>query len=221
MATKPLCSIPNCGKNAYRRGWCSQHYYELRSGASCTVEGCDKPFYAHGYCNAHFQMWKKHGDPLVRLIARGDALSFFTETALNHVEDECLIWPYATAGKGYSVITIKGRRDYVHRLVCEAEHGPAPSAIHEAAHSCGNMRCVARRHLSWKTPFENEKDKLIHGTRVRGEQVGTSRLTEKDVRGILQLKGSISQAKIAQRYGVSQTLVGAIHRRKVWGHIQT
>lgn len=221
MATEPLCSISNCGKRAYRRGWCRKHYYELRGGPSCTVDGCDKPHYGHGYCNAHFQMWKKNGDPLTRMKARGDALAFFNEVALQHYEDECLNWPYATAGKGYSVITIGEAKQYVHRLVCEAEHGPAPSDIHEAAHSCGNRLCVARKHLFWKTPFENEKDKLIHGTRVRGEQVGTSRLTEQDVRGILRLKGSLSQAKIAQRYSVSQTLVGAIHRRKVWGWVHT
>lgn len=221
MAMESLCSISNCGKRPYRRGWCRKHYYELRVGPTCTVDGCGKPHYAHGYCNAHFQMWKKHGNPTFRLSAYGDVTAFFNLNVLTHIADTCLIWPYATAGKGYGVITIDEKKHYVHRLVCEAEHGPAPSDIHEAAHSCGNCRCVARKHLSWKTPFENEKDKLVHGTRVHGERVGTARLTEPDVREIIRLKGSMSQAKIAKCFGVSQTLVGAIHRRKLWRSIQT
>lgn len=216
MATKPLCSIPNCGKRAYRQDWCRKHYYALRRGPTCSVDGCGKPHYAHGYCNAHFQMWKKHGDPLTRMKAYGGALAFFNDIALPHDEDECLIWPYATAGKGYGVITIGEVKQYVHRLVCEDAHGSAPSDTHEAAHSCGNRRCVARRHLSWKTPLENEKDKLIHGTRVRGERVGNSRLREGEVKEIRRLQGTMSQAKIANMFGVSQALIGQIHRRVVW-----
>lgn len=216
MATKSLCSIPNCDKRAYRRDWCRKHYYAFRNGPTCSVDECGKPHYAHGYCNAHFQMWKKHGDPTIRMNAYGNVLSFFNSQVLSHTADTCLIWPYATAGRGYGVVTIDEKKRYVHRLVCEAENGPAPSKTHEAAHSCGNRLCVARNHLSWKTPFENEKDKLEHGTRVRGEKVGNSRLRECEVKEIRRLKGSMSQAKIAKMFGVSQTLVGHIHRRAVW-----
>ncbi|WP_242217952.1 HNH endonuclease [Shinella zoogloeoides] len=187
----------------------------------CSITGCGKHHYARGYCSAHWQMWRKHGDPLTKLKAPGNVFCFFDQIVLKHDQDECLIWPYATAGSGYSVITIREKRDYVHRLVCEDEHGPAPSTLHETAHSCGNKRCVARKHLSWKTPYDNEKDKLAHGTRVRGERVGNSRLKEHEVRQILGLKGQKSQAKIAKDFGVSQRLVCDIHRRIAWGWLQT
>jgi hypothetical protein len=75
---------------------------------------------------------------------------------------------------------------------------------------------VTRRHLSWKTPKENNADKLDHGTHSRGERNGRAILNEAQVREIRALKGKLLQREIGAMFGVSQVRVSAIHRRKQW-----
>jgi hypothetical protein len=132
--------------------------------------------------------------------------------------DECLIWPYSTKGHGYAVFKVDGKQCMVTRFICEKEHGPPPTAKHQAAHSCGkgHLACVTKRHLSWKTPAENSADRNIHGTDNRGEKNGSAKLTEPDVDKIRSLKGAMSQRAIARLFGVTPPTIGSIHRGKAW-----
>lgn len=127
----------------------------------------------------------------------------------------CLSWPYAKTG-GYGQISIDGVRLYVHRLVCEHVHGPAPTPEHEAAHSCGNRACANPRHLSWKTPKENHADKLVHGTLPLGSRHHNAKLTEADVRAIRSIGKSKKQSEIAKQFGVHHSNVSLILTGKGW-----
>jgi len=60
-------------------------------------------------------------------------------------------------------------------------HGKPPTSKHHASHQCGVRACVNKRHLSWKTPSENEQDKRMHGTYSRGP---ARKLSDGDVREI-------------------------------------
>jgi hypothetical protein len=53
---------------------------------------------------------------------------------------------------------------YVHRLVTEAFHGPAPTEKHEAAHWDGNPANNLAANLRWATHSENQLDSVRHGT---------------------------------------------------------
>jgi hypothetical protein len=79
--------------------------------------------------------------------------------------------------KGYLSVILKTdtgeqRRVSVSRLVCEAFHGPAPSPIHQAAHENGRNQENLASNLSWKTPKENDQDKIRHGS-LRGRPPGS------------------------------------------------
>ncbi|MGN7750604.1 hypothetical protein [Sinorhizobium sp. 22678] len=115
-------------------------------------------------------------------------------------------------------MTKDGERGIVSRFLCEDTKGAPPTPKHEAAHSCGNGKfgCVTKRHISWKTPAENQADRLAHGTHNRGERCGTSKLTEREAREILSLKGKESQRSIAKRFGIIQQTVSQIHSKKTW-----
>lgn len=142
---------------------------------------------------------------------------YFQNVVLPYYSDECLHWPFAKDTSGYGRMRMGERLVSVHRLVCEAQHGPASTPKHEAAHSCGNSSCCNAKHLSWKTRAENEADKVVHGTAPRGERQGSSKLAEADVREIIALSGKLSQREIADRFSVSQGNVHLIHQRKRWG----
>jgi hypothetical protein len=153
-------------------------------------------------------------------MSRPGAPAQFFEMALRYQGDECLFWPHDNV-RGYGRIKRNGKKFFVSRLVCEAEHGPPPSPEHHAAHSCGNgdKGCVTRKHVSWKTPKENNADKLEHGTLARGERNGRAKLSPDQVREILALKGKLLQREIAQMFGVGQVQVSRIHRRDKWGSL--
>lgn len=148
----------------------------------------------------------------------GEPAEFFQTVVLDYDGSECLIWPYSRHGAGYGTIRKDGRTATVSRLVCEYVHGPAPTPAHEAAHSCGNghLGCVAKNHLSWKTPLENNLDKIEHGTIMRGEKHHSAKLTQEQVREIMKLRGTMTQAEIGNIYGVSQMQISRIFRGKKW-----
>lgn len=185
----------------------------------CSIPDCDKPHYCNGFCKMHYTRILRHGDPSGGRTPRGEPLRWVHEVALSHTGNDCLMWPYSRGDHGYGKLTTAdGKRVGAHRYLCELVHGAPPTTKHEAAHSCGrgHLGCVSLHHLEWKTRAENEADKLIHNTHQRGERHGRSKLTERQVIEIINLKGIESQINIAKRFGVSPGTVADIHCGKKW-----
>lgn len=191
----------------------------------CSVPGCEKDARRsragrRGLCCAHYARWKKYGDPLAGKTPEGAPLAWIYSTALTHLGDECLPWPFAKLGNGYGTVEFEGKTNLAHRVVCTMVHGQPPSEKRDAAHACGNRICVNPHHLSWKTRAGNEADKLLHDTVARGERSGTAKLTEEDVREIRRLGGSSSLSEIGRRYGVNKTAIHKILNGQSWGWLQ-
>lgn len=132
---------------------------------------------------------------------------------MNYDGDECLEWPFATM-RGYA----KLNRKVASRTLCERIHGPPPTPKHEAAHSCGrgDLKCITKRHISWKTRKENLADMVEHGTVRRGARATGSVLKPEDIPQIRALCGVIPQTEIALMFGTSQNNVSNIKRGKSW-----
>ena len=132
-------------------------------------------------------------------------MRFLREVAMVHGDDNCLEWPFGRHSAGYGAVYRAGKALTANRMLCEMVHGPPPlqRGRIEAAHSCGNRLCVNPRHLRWATVSENQKDRIRHGTSVRGERMWASRLTEYEVRQIKEAQGSETPQALARRFGVS------------------
>lgn len=79
---EPTCSVENCGRAVYLRGWCRGHYARWKStgdlnvsvpihprtlyapGLLCAVNGCERPRKGRDWCSMHYDRWRQHGDPL-------------------------------------------------------------------------------------------------------------------------------------------------------------
>lgn len=126
---------------------------------------------------------------------------------------------------GYAQILLyqggKRRRFGVHQLVALAFLGPKPSPQHEVAHLDGQRLNNHVSNLAWLLHSENERHKDLHGTRLRGSQIGNAKLTEAQVVLIRQaLAVGIRQCALAQTYCVSDSTVSLIARGKTWRHVQ-
>lgn len=191
----------------------------------CAIDGCGKPAYRHGWCRSHHSRWYRYGDPLSGRAARGELQRYFREVVMAYEGDECLTWPFGRNAKGYGHDTIMGKRVTISRLVCELANGPPPTPKHQAAHSCGkgHLACCAKNHLSWKTPAENQADKVIHGTNEcnRGEKNPNSKLAKADILKIRNLRGDKrSQREIGLMFGVSGQSIGLIQRGDRWSWLE-
>jgi len=181
----------------------------------CSIHECGKKHYGRGFCRAHWERWKSHDDPLAGRIANFAAKSWI-DTALAAETDECLIWPYATNRGGYGVVRYEGRTFIVSELVCIKSHGPDETGELDAAHSCNTRLCGNKRHLSWKTRTDNMADAVEAETWRHGEQINGTILREDDVRRIRSMLGTLMHKEIAAMYGVTRETITAISVRRSW-----
>jgi len=184
----------------------------------CAIDQCGRPAIARGWCAKHYQRWQHNGSPHIvknKYPQRG-ALAEFTEQSLLRETDECIEWPFGRA-RNYAYNDGK----LVSHIICERVHGPRPSPIHEAAHSCRNPPCINKRHLRWATRIENEKDKIAHGTYQYGENNPVAKLTDSAVRSIRSERAAkgTSFKTLADHYGVSSGLISQVIHRKIWTHV--
>lgn len=123
--------------------------------------------------------------------------------------------------KGYLRVTsyVAGKyvAEPVHRLVCEAFHGPAPEGKTEVAHINGDPMDNRADNLRWTDRVGNEADKVAHGTAPVGERHGMSKLTAEQVEQIKTMPGSSTE--VAAVFGVSGANVRRIRSGQGWSHM--
>ena len=189
----------------------------------CAVSECNRTAKGKGLCSIHYHRMRRHGDPTAGGISSGSHVRYLQDVALPCTSEECLLWPFkAKAGAGYGKMRIDGKQKLVHRVVCELAYGKPPSPRHEAAHLCGkgHLGCVNPMHLAWKTPKENKADTLVHGTRNRGENRWSAKLTENDVRDIRRLRETKSLQELMSMFGISHSQVLRIVKRQSWAWLE-
>lgn len=149
---------------------------------------------------------------------RGKAQQYLLDH-VGYTGDDCIMWPHGKKPNGYGTVYWDGKTRCASRLMCELTYGEPSDPSLEAAHSCGNRLCINPKHLSWKTPKENQADRLLHGTDARGENNANAKLPD-DVIPLIreELARGTKQRVLAERYGVHQTLISQINTGKIWNY---
>lgn len=131
---------------------------------------------------------------------------------------------HRTNKDGYKYVSLwrngKPTNRRISRLMLAAFVGPCPPGM-EACHNNGIRADNSLGNLRWDTRSGNHADKKRHGTWQGGEANGNARLTAAQVLEIRNraATGEERQRDIAKDYGVTQCLVGKIHRREMWTHV--
>lgn len=131
--------------------------------------------------------------------------------------------------KGYPKVWlyIDGKRIEVklHRYVCFNYNGNAPKGKESVNHIDGNKMNWTPENLEWVSHKENMAHAVkmgLHKTgkhKAKGVDNNLAKLTDNIVMEIYNLKGSLSQYKIADMYNISQACVNMIITGKRWGHL--
>ena len=135
--------------------------------------------------------------------------------------DECWEWQGSRHPKGYGRT---GRRLKTHRVAWELTNGPIPAGL-LVCHKCDNPPCVNPEHLFLGTSADNVHDMMEKGRRRLVSRVGSghpnSKLTEADVIAIRRArKRGEPILKLAEQYGVHNSLISRIAKRQTWVHVE-
>lgn len=187
---------------------------------TCLIEGCEGAVASRGWCWAHYARWRRHGDPLGGRHDHDRRAEF--ERLILVETDEHVLWTCGVNPNGYGQMKIKGQPVYVHYEALLRRRGPSPKgtlACHRPV-TCHARSCMNYRHLYWGTPAQNMADRVLDGTDLRGQQIGTSKLRDDEVRIIKnELRSGVPGATIARRFDVTPTMICYIKRGKSWAHI--
>lgn len=116
--------------------------------------------------------------------------------------------------RGYPMATLRMMPRHtkcpVHRLVCEAFHGPPPEGQNEVAHGDGVRTNNRAENLRWASRRENAADTLKHGTNYISPPASPA-----ICRAIRRARAlGLSYSQLAARFPVSQGTAWKIVMRK-------
>ena len=162
---------------------------------------------------------RRHARTLAQLEAK-----FWARVDRSGGPDACWLWLGARLPKGYGVLSVNGVHSSAHRFAFTYAHGAIPEGLW-VLHRCDTPECVNPAHLYAGSPRQNSADMVARGRATKvgrpGEENPAAKITDADVRMIRAryAAGGTTLAALGREYGLSQTNVSAIIRRKHWQHV--
>ena len=114
--------------------------------------------------------------------------------------------------------TVKSLR--LHRMVLTAFCGSEPFEGAQACHNDGDRSHCALSNLRWGTPADNQRDRIRHGTDIRGVDVFGAKLTDEAVAVIRKrIAAGERNGSIAEDFCVSISTISLIRNNRIWRHV--
>ncbi len=134
---------------------------------------------------------------------------------------ECWEWDAgASGGYGAFYVARLGHQLRAHRVAYVITHGSIPKGLY-VLHNCNNPPCVNPKHLRAGTASTPNNTQRRQYRKSDARRPGNrSKLTPARVKDIRRrAETGETYALIAERYGITQTHVGNVVRRKSWKHL--
>lgn len=113
---------------------------------------------------------------------------------------------YKAKGAGYGRFHVERKEVSAHRYAWFLTHGEIPASMC-VLHRCDNPACVNPSHLWLGTPMDNARDCVSKG-RASGNKTGNPTLDlHTAIEAVRLYDSGVSQRDIAQKFGVTQTLI--------------
>ena len=129
----------------------------------------------------------------------------------------CWLW-LGRLYNGYGKLRVGHLKVAAHRLAWELVNGPIPEGL-IVRHKCDVPCCINPAHLKVGTHSDNTADRVERGRSFHplGVLHPMVKLAPEQIRAIRS--DARVQTVIAAEYGIAQSLVSRIKRRKLWGHL--
>lgn len=136
--------------------------------------------------------------------------------------EECWVWTGWRTSTGYGGIDLDGKKKLkAHRAAYMVWKDWDLLPEHDIRHMCHNRLCCNPHHLQTGTRKENINDSVRDGRIPLGEAKTQAKLTDQTVLEIRRMwpgKG-YTQQQLADRYGVTISVICEVLHRKVWKHL--
>ncbi len=136
----------------------------IKARPQCSISDCPNISVSRTWCNNHYQLWRKHGDPLLKKRSkRNDYENLFWEKInkngplQSHMESCCWVFQGALAN-GYGRVKFNGRCTGSHQVAWFLATGVWSSQ--SVLHRCDMRSCVRFDHLFEGTGVDNMIDCL-------------------------------------------------------------
>jgi len=181
----------------------------------CSINQCESKSLCRGWCRKHYKRWQRHGNPLTKSASFRERFESRVELI---PESTCHWWTNATDKDGYGRVDKDGKKAIAHRVAYEMYVGSIPEGKF-VCHSCDNPSCVSPHHLFTGTHSANMADRMKKGRQAKGEQQGSSKLTEGDVIEIREMAETQTHRAIGALFGVHGSTIASIIHKDTWKHI--
>ena len=183
----------------------------------CSIEDCNRKHYGKGWCVKHYKRWWRYGDPLSVKLIRGSIEKSFFAKFERVTESGCWIWTAGLHKQRYGAIWNKDAHrvsweihhgeipDGLH--VCHRCDVPScvnPNHLFLGTHQ-DNMDDMVKKGRQRTPNGESHARSKITENDVREMRVASD--------------AGVSRAKLASKYGLHCAHVGLIVRRKSWEHV--
>lgn len=113
----------------------------------------------------------------------------------------------------YPIIYVNNKTYKVHRLIYERDVEKIKDG-NVIRHKCDNPYCINPKHLIQGSQNDNIQDKIKRNRQAKGENIGTSKLTNEDVIWIYTFEGTYSDIK--KKINVSYRTIDDIKEGVLW-----
>ena len=122
--------------------------------------------------------------------------------------------------RSYPNVTYDGKTETMARHIYKECFGEIPEGM-VLRHKCDNYSCINPEHLTIGTNKQNRQDMVERGRAFRpiGNINGMSKLDTVNVVEIKGLKGTATQQKVADMFGLSRETIRDIWNGRRWGHV--
>lgn len=133
---------------------------------------------------------------------------------------ECWPWLGRLNKDGYGFFVCNGKTKMAHRFAYEEIKAQKINNL-IAMHVCDTPKCCNPFHIVLGTHADNQADKVAKNRQAKGEQTGSSVLTEKKVIEAREKykAGGIIYKELAKEYGVCKDTMQKAVRGINWRHI--
>jgi hypothetical protein len=146
-------------------------------------------------------------------MSDGDLERFWDKVIIRESSD-CWEWSAGVDKNGYGQFQLNGFNLRANRISYAIKNGDPKELC--VCHSCDNPSCVNPGHLWIGTMQDDMDDCVDKGRQAKGEDQGSSKLTEEQVQKIIA--SNELHRILARRYGVTRVTISRIKTGKSWRH---